>query len=72
MREYLRPVIWNKLYDIYGLNHLVAQVLIFAVVLFSLTLLIGLVYKFSLQRLTERLSIAISKRLRSNSGRKEK
>ena len=70
VREYLRPVIWSSLYERYGMDHLVLQVLAFAAVLFLTAVFVSTLYKITIQRFTGRLASEFSgcldKRIGSN------
>ncbi len=63
VREYLRPVIWDSLYEQYGMEHLVPQVLVFAIVLFSVAVIVSVLYKITIQKVTTELATAVSEGL---------
>ena len=54
--EYIRPVMYEKVYYIFGHNMLILQVLGLALIIFILSTIISILYRATLQKITESIS----------------
>lgn len=54
-RNYTRIKIWIGIYTKYGYNHIIIEVLIYAFILFILSVIIAIIYKSTIQKLLYRL-----------------
>lgn len=55
-RTYYRPVIWQWIYKTYGYNRILLYTLVYVIMLFIASALLGVVYKESIQRFVSYLS----------------
>ncbi len=56
MRTYLRPYIWQRIYETFGYEHILLWTVIQVVVIFAASLIICSVYKLTLQKTVNKLS----------------
>lgn len=56
IRRYLRPLIWQKIFDVTGLGHEVLLTLIFATVLFVISVLLASIYRISTRRMNQKIT----------------
>lgn len=60
IRGYLRPRIFVLLHDKLGYDYILLLVLLFSVCLFIVSVLIGFLYKYTVQKITKRVSLIVS------------
>ncbi len=56
IRTYLRPFIWQKIYETFGYEHILMWTLIQVVVIFVVSLIVCSIYKLTLQKIVIKLS----------------
>ncbi len=56
VRIYLRPYIWQNIYKTFGYDHILMWTVIQVAVIFITTLLVCIIYKYTLQRLVNKLA----------------
>lgn len=50
VREYYRPKVWNCIYEHYGYGHVILWLFVFAAILFTAALTVGIAYRLTLQK----------------------
>jgi len=69
VRGYLRPRIFVLIHDKFGYDYLLLLVLLFSICLFIVSVLIGFLYKYTMQKATKKLSLIFSDILKKNYNR---
>jgi len=55
-RTYIRPLMWRFIYEQYGYRHILLWVLVMTIVVFAFGLVVSLLYKYTLKKLSDKIA----------------